>query len=110
MLAERTPHHDSSVYENTARSDSFEPLSIDTDPKKKKSQQPATPLLATGTPDGFTQQAGANEFEVIEEVHDLVINRQPGQGLGVSIAGGKGSPPYKGSDEVCIIYSPHYGY
>lgn len=82
------------------RADSFEPLSIDVDGRKKKAHTPAaTPLLAAVTPDDF---ASTNEFEVIEEIHDLVINRQSGQGLGVSIAGGKGSPPYKGTDEVML--------
>ena len=79
------------------RADSFEPLSINVDSKKKAHTPAATPLLAAVTPDDF---ASATEFEVIEEIHDLVINRKSGQGLGVSIAGGKGSPPYKGTDEV----------
>lgn len=45
---------------------------------------------------------------MIEEIHDLVINRQSGQGLGVSIAGGKGSPPYKGNDEVSVTLLRRY--
>lgn len=33
--------------------------------------------------------------------HALTIQRQTG-GLGISIAGGKGSTPYKGDDEVSL--------
>jgi len=86
-------------YENMARADTFEPLSINTE-SKKKPQPPATPLLAAATPEEFVGQSTPNEFEVIEEYHDVVITREAGQGLGLSIAGGKGSPPYKGTDEV----------
>lgn len=35
-----------------------------------------------------------------EEEITINISRQPGQGLGISIAGGKGSTPFKGNDEV----------
>lgn len=40
-----------------------------------------------------------------EEELTINITRQPGQGLGISIAGGKGSTPFKGNDEVraCTI-------
>ena len=34
-----------------------------------------------------------------EEIH-IEIHRAPGQGLGISIAGGKGSTPFRGDDEV----------
>lgn len=92
---------DPSAYENLARSDSFEPLSVETPPnKQERPQAKAQPLLAQALPPDFLSPSADSEFEVIEEIHDLVINRQSGQGLGVSIAGGKGSPPYKGSDEV----------
>lgn len=97
------PEADTSAYENLARSDSFEPLSIQTTNNKHKQPQLApagTPLLATALPSDFVSPSADTEFEVIEEIHDLVINRNPGQGLGLSIAGGKGSPPYKGTDEV----------
>lgn len=35
-----------------------------------------------------------------EEELTINITRQPCQGLGISIAGGKGSTPFKGNDEV----------
>ncbi|KAK3088695.1 hypothetical protein FSP39_022487 [Pinctada imbricata] len=38
-----------------------------------------------------------------EEEIDIEIHRQPGQGLGISIAGGKGSTPYRGDDESIFI-------
>ncbi|XP_067665628.1 protein scribble homolog isoform X11 [Haliotis asinina] len=41
--------------------------------------------------------------KVEEEVVAITIHREPGQGLGVSIAGGKGSTPYKGDDESIFI-------
>ena len=39
----------------------------------------------------------------IEEKHTLRIIRLPGKGLGISIAGGHGSTPYKGDDEVGVV-------
>ena len=39
---------------------------------------------------------------VEEEQATIHIVREPGQGLGISIAGGLGSTPYKGEDEVCV--------
>ena len=38
--------------------------------------------------------------EVEEEEVTLHVTRLVGQGLGISISGGKGSTPYKGNDEV----------
>ncbi|XP_055996671.1 protein scribble homolog isoform X25 [Ostrea edulis] len=38
-----------------------------------------------------------------EEEITINISRQPGQGLGISIAGGKGSTPFKGNDEGVFI-------
>ncbi|KAK7489162.1 hypothetical protein BaRGS_00019540, partial [Batillaria attramentaria] len=40
---------------------------------------------------------------VEEEEFTIHILREPGQGLGISIAGGKGSTPYKGEDESVFI-------
>ena len=43
--------------------------------------------------------------EVQEEEMTVHIVRGPNQGLGISIAGGKGSPPVKGDDDVgCFCY------
>ena len=39
---------------------------------------------------------------VEEEQATIHLVREPGQGLGISIAGGLGSTPYKGEDEVCV--------
>ena len=39
-------------------------------------------------------------MEISEEELQLQIHREPGMGLGISIAGGKGSTPYRGDDEV----------
>ena len=41
---------------------------------------------------------------VEEEEITIHIMRDPGQGLGISIAGGLGSTPYKGEDEVRLVY------
>ena len=41
---------------------------------------------------------------VEEEQATIHIVREPGQGLGISIAGGLGSTPYKGEDEVCFAW------
>ena len=45
-----------------------------------------------------------NEAEEVEGEVEIVarIIRQPGTGLGMSIAGGLGSTPYKGTDKVRI--------
>ncbi|KAK3576946.1 hypothetical protein CHS0354_017620 [Potamilus streckersoni] len=57
-------------------------------------------------PPGMLQnQAGEEDEmeEVIEEESIITIVREPGTGLGISIAGGKGSTPYKGNDESIFI-------
>ncbi|XP_036357512.1 protein scribble homolog isoform X5 [Octopus sinensis] len=41
--------------------------------------------------------------DVAEEEVSLHVSRAVGQGLGISIAGGKGSTPYKGNDESVFI-------
>ncbi|KAK6167500.1 hypothetical protein SNE40_021512 [Patella caerulea] len=41
--------------------------------------------------------------KIQEEEVEMHIIRQPGQGLGISIAGGKNSTPYKGDDESIFI-------
>ncbi|XP_053382330.1 protein scribble homolog isoform X4 [Mercenaria mercenaria] len=50
-----------------------------------------------------TSQKEQEEQEIIEEEYTINIHREPGQGLGISIAGGKGSTPYKGEDESIFI-------
>ncbi|XP_063407086.1 protein scribble homolog isoform X10 [Mytilus trossulus] len=56
---------------------------------------------------GETQSDGADgenkEPEMETELIKIQINRQPGQGLGISIAGGRGSTPFKGDDESVFI-------
>ncbi len=39
-------------------------------------------------------------MEIQEEEVTIKIIREPGTGLGISIAGGIGSTPYRGEDEV----------
>ncbi|XP_064597136.1 LOW QUALITY PROTEIN: protein scribble homolog [Liolophura sinensis] len=47
---------------------------------------------------------GVSDDELVEEEElSIDIHRAPGQGLGISIAGGKGSTPYKGDDESVFI-------
>ncbi|KAH9491964.1 hypothetical protein Btru_026899 [Bulinus truncatus] len=52
------------------------------------------------SPPPATQQM---PVEVQEEEFTIRIIREPGQGLGISIAGGKGSTPVKGNDESIFI-------
>ncbi|VDI41333.1 protein scribble, partial [Mytilus galloprovincialis] len=56
---------------------------------------------------GETQSDSADgenkEPEMETELIKIQINRQPGQGLGISIAGGRGSTPFKGDDESVFI-------
>ncbi|KAH9491965.1 hypothetical protein Btru_026900 [Bulinus truncatus] len=52
------------------------------------------------SPPPATQQM---PVEVQEEEFNIRIIREPGQGLGISIAGGKGSTPVKGNDESIFI-------
>jgi hypothetical protein len=56
----------------------------------------------------FQNEAGDGENslepEVETELLKIHINRQPGQGLGISIAGGRGSTPFKGDDEVSVFF------
>ncbi|XP_052234956.1 protein scribble homolog isoform X4 [Dreissena polymorpha] len=44
-----------------------------------------------------------DDQEMVEEEYTVHIHREPGMGLGISIAGGKGSTPYKGTDESIFI-------
>ncbi|KAJ8321664.1 hypothetical protein KUTeg_000135 [Tegillarca granosa] len=51
------------------------------------------------------QPAQTSQVPVAVEEEEITIHilRQPGQGLGISIAGGRGSTPYKGDDESVFI-------
>ncbi|XP_052763197.1 protein scribble homolog isoform X7 [Mya arenaria] len=51
----------------------------------------------------LAQKKQDNETEVVEEEIRVSIHRQPGMGLGISIAGGKGSTPFRGMDESIFI-------
>ena len=42
-------------------------------------------------------------IQVEEEEVAIKIVRTTGMGLGVSIADGRGSTPYRGTDEVCAL-------
>ncbi len=68
------------------------------------SQQPLQPVLAPVTKSEPAQlnPAVPVPLEVTEEEVTLRIVREPGTGLGISIAGGRGSTPYRGTDEVRI--------
>ena len=49
-------------------------------------------------------QTDQHDYENTEDLYHeytILITRSVGQGLGISIAGGKGSPAYIGEDEVC---------
>uniref|UniRef100_H3D833 Protein scribble homolog n=1 Tax=Tetraodon nigroviridis TaxID=99883 RepID=H3D833_TETNG len=70
-------------------------------------------LLQGFSPDGLNSPTGGVSFDQVnnllieparieEEEHTIIIQRQTG-GLGISIAGGKGSTPYKGDDEGIFI-------
>lgn len=61
-------------------------------------------LETMSTPPPATQQM---PVKVQEEEFTIHIHRDPGQGLGISIAGGKGSTPVRGDDEVrlfCLLF------
>ncbi|XP_055679755.1 protein lap4 isoform X4 [Lutzomyia longipalpis] len=60
------------------------------------------PLLSATTPNGVLENGGRDIVHKIT-LHTTFIREQIGQGLGFSIAGGRGSPPYKdGSDGIYI--------
>lgn len=42
-------------------------------------------------------------MEIHEEEVEIQIVRKPGMGLGISIAGGRGSTPFRGEDEAVFI-------
>ena len=66
-------------------------------------QQP--PELETmSAPQPATQQL---PVEIQEEEITIHILREPRQGLGISIAGGQGSTPVKGDDEVSVCLWEH---
>lgn len=61
-----------------------------------------SPPLLTATPNGVLENGGRDVVHKIT-LHTTFIRDQIGQGLGFSIAGGRGSPPYKdGSDGIYI--------
>ena len=51
----------------------------------------------------FYQVSLSNAPHVTDKQLSLQIVRESGRGLGISIAGGKGSTPYKGDDEGVFI-------
>ena len=63
-------------------------------------QPPEVEVMAAPAPAPLAASAGGEATE--EDTTEVHILRAPGQGLGISIAGGLGSTPYKGDDEVSV--------
>ena len=62
------------------------------------------PLAASQTqPSGAAGTTKHVSIQVEEEEVTIKIVRTTGMGLGISIAGGRGSTPYRGTDEVCAL-------
>ncbi|XP_054003546.1 protein lap4 isoform X2 [Hylaeus anthracinus] len=103
-----TPHHLKNKRIHTAV-DKEKVASIIAQALMKKSDEPAVPASApTESVENFdTQSQGAISdaeptIEVREEQYEIHIERTTG-GLGLSIAGGIGSTPFKGDDEGIFI-------
>lgn len=60
-------------------------------------------LLQRDSTDGAVVLTRQVAMEIREEEVSVRIIREPGQGLGISIAGGIGSTPYRGDDEGIVI-------
>uniref|UniRef100_A0A1L8DWC1 Putative pdz domain-containing protein n=1 Tax=Nyssomyia neivai TaxID=330878 RepID=A0A1L8DWC1_9DIPT len=77
------------------------PIQINPQPQTAPHGVTSPPLL-TATPNGVHENGGKDIVHKIT-LHTTFIREQIGQGLGFSIAGGRGSPPYKdGSDGIYI--------
>ncbi|GAB0093092.1 protein lap4 [Sergentomyia squamirostris] len=71
-------------------------------PQAAYPQGVTSPPLLSATPNGVLENGGRDVVHKIT-LHTTFIREQIGQGLGFSIAGGRGSPPYKdGSDGIYI--------
>lgn len=81
------------------------PLQLVSTPPPQQQQQQSQPPIQSGLLTPNTNGIVENGREITHKItlHTTLIRDQIGQGLGFSIAGGKGSPPFKdGSDGIYI--------
>ncbi|EZA58536.1 Protein lap4 [Ooceraea biroi] len=104
-----TPHHLKNKRINTAV-DKEKVASIIAQVLMKKADEPPAPVPPqvepTETYDTHNQDATSDiepAVEIREEQYEIHIERTAGSGLGLSIAGGFGSTPFKGDDEGIFI-------
>lgn len=69
----------------------------------KLDQMEEASILKESISDAVDPAVASSIDEVEEEEMTLHVTRLVGQGLGISISGGKGSTPYKGNDESVFI-------
>ncbi|XP_078585613.1 protein scribble homolog isoform X31 [Branchiostoma floridae x Branchiostoma japonicum] len=100
LLPERTQEENEEEAEETDDEDRERQVTFSSDTEDMEKND--SKLQRRDTPHHL-KYADGEEPEMEEQEMTLTIQRPPGMGLGVSIAGGRGSTPYKGDDEGIFI-------
>ncbi|XP_078665030.1 protein scribble homolog isoform X39 [Branchiostoma floridae x Branchiostoma belcheri] len=100
LLPERTQEENDEEAEETDDEDRERQVTFSSDTEDVEKSD--SKLQRRDTPHHL-KYADGEEPEMEEQQMTLTIQRPPGMGLGVSIAGGRGSTPYKGDDEGIFI-------
>nr|AUG84437.1 scribble [Platynereis dumerilii] len=101
-----TPHHlkNKRINMTTAKDDAEEKVrAILSQASPGPKLQPSLDRPKRDSTDGGVVLTRQVAMEIREEEATVKIVREPGQGLGISIAGGIGSTPYRGDDEGIFI-------
>uniref|UniRef100_A0A2C9LYT1 PDZ domain-containing protein n=1 Tax=Biomphalaria glabrata TaxID=6526 RepID=A0A2C9LYT1_BIOGL len=101
-----TPHYLKNKRVNKEEDAEQKVLEILAQVSKQRETAALSPAVQPPELDVITSPPPATQqmpVEVQEEEFVIHILREPGQGLGISIAGGKGSTPVKGNDESIFI-------
>ncbi|KAL5013626.1 hypothetical protein ScPMuIL_007896, partial [Solemya velum] len=98
-----TPHHKKGKRINQAEDSKEKVLEILAQVAKQNEKPDSSSETEEVEHLNTTQPSGDEMVEVEEDEITITIHREPRQGLGISIAGGKGSSPYKEDDESIFI-------
>ncbi|CAG5126325.1 unnamed protein product, partial [Candidula unifasciata] len=101
-----TPHYLKNKRVNKEEDAEQKVLEILAQAAKNRDNAAMSPVVKPPELEVMSVQAPATQqmpVKVQEEELTTYIHREPGQGLGISIAGGKGSTPFRGDDEGIFI-------
>ncbi|CAL1532219.1 unnamed protein product [Lymnaea stagnalis] len=101
-----TPHYLKNKRVNKEDDAEQKVLEILAQAAKQRESAAMSPIVKVSFPSCMLVPPPATQqmpVEVLEEEFTIHIIRDPGQGLGISIAGGRGSTPVKGDDESIFI-------